>query len=65
MGRKRVEGCVMWQSERHSSGMRHWHGEPASSHHIIILRRRICAKIEEAHLSRILRFFQDDNAFAG
>ncbi len=67
MRRERVTGCVMRQSERHSSGMRHWQGEPASPHHIIILsrRRRICAKIEDAHLGGILRFSQDDKDFAG
>ena len=47
--------------------MRHWHGEPASPHHMVILsrRRRICAKIEEAHLGEILRFSQDAKAYSG
>jgi hypothetical protein len=56
----------MWQSERHSSGMRHWQGDPTSPHIVILSRRRrICAKIEDAHLGGILRCSQDGRAFGG
>lgn len=47
---EKVAGWVMRQSEKHQSGMKQPHGDPASPHHIVILSpwRRICPRVNNS-----------------